>query len=64
MKNERQNPKQWILPWLEDALVKFVLLLLQYYIKEASIQNNTVYDKMEAFCAKNFDLTKARFYRK
>ena len=58
-KNERQSPKLWILPWLEDTCARKNWLCYIYYnIKEPTIQNKTVklYDKMEAICAKHVDL--------
>ena len=62
-KNERLNPKPWILPWLENACA-LKNLLYYLYIKEPTIENKTIYDKMEKFCAKHVDLAKSRYYKK
>ena len=62
-KNERKNPKPWILPWLEDACAR-KNLLYHYFVKEPTTANKTVYDKMEAFCAKHVDLAKGKYYKK
>ena len=62
-KNERQNPKPWILPWLEDACAR-KKTLYHKYIKEPSTKNKTVYDKMNDFCKKHVKLAKAKYYKK
>ena len=61
-KKERQNPKPWILPWLEDACAR-KHLLYHKYIKEPTLTNKTKYDKMSAFCSKHVDLAKSKFYK-
>ena len=62
-KNERQNPKPWILPWLEDACAR-KKTLYHKFIKEPTAQNKTVYDKMNVFCKKHVKLAKAKYYKK
>ena len=47
-KNERKNPKPWILPWLENA----------------TAENKTKYDKMNEFCDKHIDIAKLRYRKK
>ena len=48
--NERQNPKPCILPWLENACAR-KNLMYHYYIKDPIIENKTIHDEVEAFCA-------------
>ena len=62
-KNERQNPKPWILPWLEDACAR-KKILYHKFIKEPTAQNKKVYDKMNNFCKKHVKLAKAKYYKK
>ena len=51
-KNERRNPKPWILPWLEDAIARKQDLYFQ------SVTNPSVrpaYKKLEKFCNQKID---------
>ena len=60
-KNERNNPKPWILPWLEDACNR-KNKLYHDYIKEPTIQNKIKYEKMKKFVNKHIKLAKNKYY--
>ena len=62
-KNERRDPKPWILPWLEDACARRKQLFLKK-IKEPSIVNIAAYTKIDKFCNKHIDMAKKNYYRK
>ena len=47
-KNELQNPKPWILPWLEDACAR-KKLLYHDFVLEPTIKNKTRYEKWTNF---------------
>ena len=47
-KNERQNPKPWILPWLEDACAR-KQHAYHDFIKIPSPENKAKYDKLNLF---------------
>ena len=61
-KNERQNPKPWILPWLEDACAR-KKRLYHIFVKNPSAENKAKYKKMNDFCQKHVNLAKIK-YRK
>ena len=61
-KNERENPKPWILPWLEDACSR-KNKLFHNFVKEPSPENKTKYDKLKEFCAKHVDIAKAKYHK-
>ena len=61
-KNERQNPKPWILPWLEDACSR-KNKLFHAYVKEPSPENKAKYDKLKEFCKKHVDIAKAKYHK-
>ena len=61
-KNERQNPKPWILPWLEDACAR-KNDLFHKFINEPTPENKTKYDKLSEFCAKHVDMAKAKYHK-
>ena len=52
-KNERMNPKPWILPWLVHHKC----------VNAPTTENKAKYDKMNEFCDKHIDIAKLR-YRK
>ena len=61
-KNERVNPKPWILPWLETACAR-KQAAYHKFIKTPSPENKAEYDKLNSFCEKHIILAKAK-YRK
>ena len=61
-KHERQNPKPWILPWLEDACARKNNLYHEF-VKEPSPENKAKYDKLNEFCEKHVDIAKAKYYK-
>ena len=61
-KNERLDPKPWILPWLEEACARRQTVYHEF-VKTPTPENKAVYDKMNKFCDKHIDLAKAK-YRK
>ena len=62
-KNERRDPKPWILPWLEDACARRQQLFHKK-IKEPSIVNIAAHKKIDKFCNKHIDMAKKKYYRK
>ena len=62
-KNERRDPKPWILPWLEDACARRQHLFHKK-IKEPSLVNIAAYNKIDKFCNKQIDLAKKKYYKK
>ena len=60
-KNQRKNPKPWILPWLEDACCR---KNKAYYekITNPSSENNDKYVKLKKFTEKHVKLAKKKFY--
>ena len=61
-KNERQNPKPWILPWLEDACARKQKAFYEF-VKTPSPVNKAKYEKLQIFCEKHVDIAKIK-YRK
>ena len=61
--NERQDPKPWILPWLEDACARKKDFYHEF-VKEPTPANKIKYDKMKAFCEKHTDKAKAKYQKK
>ena len=61
-KNERQNPKPWILPWLEDACAR-KNDLFHKFVNEPTPENKTKYEKLSEFCAKHVDLAKSKYHK-
>ena len=61
-KNERLNPKPWILPWLEDACARRQNAY-HFFVKTPSIENKAKYDKLNQFCEKHIESAKIK-YRK
>ena len=62
-KNERKNPKPWILPWLEDACSRKQDLYhksVQFPTKE----NIQAYKKMDKFCEKHRKIAQKKYYQK
>jgi len=62
-KNERRDPKPFILPWLEDACARKNEL---YYrsVTNISEKNTVAYRKMKKFCSKHIDAVKDKYYKK
>ena len=61
-RNERKNPKPWILPWLEDACQR-KNKLYHSYIKKPSPENKAKYDKLNIFCSKHIKIAKSKYYK-
>ena len=62
-KNERKNPKPWILPWLEEACARKNNLYHEF-VNTPTAENKAKYDKINAFCAKHIDIAKLRYRTK
>ena len=62
-KNERKDPKPWILPWLEDACAR-KQDVYEIFVTQPTPANKIKYDKMNAFCKKHTDLGKAKYHKK
>ena len=62
-KNERKNPKPWMLPWLEDACARKNNLYHEF-VNTPTAENKAKYDKMNEFCAKHIDIAKLRYRTK
>ena len=60
-KNERNDPKPWILPWLEDACAR-KNVLYNKFVKKPSEANKTAYEKMKTFCNKHTKRAKNKYY--
>ena len=62
-KNERKDPKPWILPWLEDACARRQRLC---YIKTKypTTANCAAYTRLDKFCNKQINAAKAKYYKK
>lgn len=60
-KNQRKNPKPWILPWLEDACAR---KNDAFYTKTVTPtpENIAQYNKLKAFTDKHVDKAKKKFY--
>ena len=61
-KNERQNPKPWILPWLEDACAR-KNDLYHKFVNEPTPENKAKYEKLNEFCAKHVDIAKTKYHK-
>ena len=61
-KHERENPKPWILPWLEGAIARRQNAY-HAFVKTPTPENKAEYDKLKLFCEKHVDLAKTK-YRK
>ena len=62
-KNERLNPKPWILPWLENACAR-KQDLYHKSVKYPTLENIAAYKKMDKFCAKHKKIAKDRYFKK
>ena len=62
-KNERKNPKPWILPWLENACAR-KNNLYHKFVHAPTAENKTKYDKMNEFGDKHIDIAKLRYRKK
>ena len=61
-KNERANPKPWILPWLEDACARKQNAYHEF-VKTPTPENKAKYDNLNLFCEKHIEIAKTK-YRK
>ena len=61
-KNERKNPKPWILPWLEDACARKNNLYHEF-VNRPTPENKAKYEKLNEFCAKHVDIAKAKYHK-
>ena len=57
---ERENPKPWILPWLEDACARKNRLYYDF-VKHPTHENKVKYKKLRDFCEKHFNLAKIKY---
>ena len=62
-KNQRRNPKPWILHWLEDATNRKNKLYHEF-IKSPTTANRIKYNKMKKFVTKHIKLAKNKYYTK
>ena len=62
-KNERRDPKPWILPWLEDACARRQNLLY-LKVKYPTTINISAHYKYDKFCNKHIDKAKKKYYKK
>ena len=62
-KNERVNPKPWILPWLEDAIARKDNLFHES-VKRPTVENIATYKKMNEFCEKHKKIAQEKYYKK
>ena len=62
-RNERQAPKPWILPWLENACAR-KNRLYKVFVKEPTTDNKSTYKKMDDFCTKHCGIAKAKYRKK
>ena len=60
-KNQRKNPKAWILPWLENACNR-KNKLYHTYIKDPCIKNKIKYQNMKKFVNKHTTKAKNKYY--
>ena len=61
-KNERLLPKQWILPWLEDACAR-KNRLYHTYVKNPTVKNKAKYNKMRNFVNKHTKIAKDKYHK-
>ena len=61
-KNERENPKPWILPWLEDACAR-KNRLYHVFVKNPTPENKSKYKKLNEFCKKHIGIAKTKYYK-
>ncbi len=61
-KNERVNPKPFMLPWLEDACSR-KNSLFHKSVNDPSEKNIVAYNKMKAFCEKHVGMAKDKYYK-
>lgn len=60
-KNERKNPKPWMLPWLEDACSRKNNAYKTFVLKPTT-ENKMKYEKLKNFTDKHIILAKNKFY--
>ena len=60
-KNERCNPKPWILPWLEDACARKNRLYYEF-VNDPTEKNKIKYKKMKKFVDKHVTKAKSKYY--
>ena len=59
-RNERLDPKPWILPWLEDACFRKNCMYNEF-VKFPTTQNKVRYEKMKAFIQKHISRAKSKY---
>ena len=59
-KNERVDPKPWILPWLENACERKQEFYLKF-TKNNTIENKIKYERMKSFCKKHTEKAKSKY---
>ncbi len=62
-KNERLNPKPWILPWLEEACAR-KQAFYHDFVKDPTPDKKALYDKWNTFCILHCDKARTKYYRK
>jgi exonuclease III len=62
-RNERTNPKPWILPWLEDACAR-KNKMYHDFVTDPCIAKKTKYQKIKRFVDKHTKLAKNEYYKK
>ena len=60
-KNERRNPKPWILPWLEDACARKNRLYHEF-VNDPTEKNKIKYKKIKFFVDKHVTKAKNKYY--
>ena len=62
-KNERTDPKPWILPWLETACAR---KNTSYFLKitKPTPENIATYGRLKKFCEKHIERAKKKYYKK
>ena len=59
-KNERKNPRPWILPWLEDACLR-KNKLFHAFVKKPNPENKAKYQKLNEFFKKHTNIAKIKY---
>lgn len=62
-KNERKNPKPWILPWLEGACARKQRAYTEFVKDNNSIAKKLKYEKLKSFCAKHCDKARSTYMK-
>ena len=62
-KNERLNPKPWILPWLEEACAR-KQAFYHLFVKDPTPEKKKLYDKWNNFCIIHCEKARIKYYKK